>query len=59
MGFEAYVTALTIYRLFESAARDGVPRADAIYKQLAERFKSQRQPAKPDTTGEVSAPPVQ
>lgn len=41
MGSEAYVSALTIYRLFESASRDGVPGADAVYSQLASRFKGQ------------------
>ena len=45
MGSEAYVSALTIYRLFESAARDGVPGARAVYEQLAERFKGQGQTA--------------
>lgn len=41
MGSEAYVTALTVYRLFESASRDGVPGAKAAYEQLAKRFKGQ------------------
>jgi hypothetical protein len=58
MGSEAYVTALTIYRLFESAARDGVSGADAIYKQLAERLKTQGPAAKP-TTDDASTPPAQ
>ena len=40
MGSEAYVSALTIYRLFESAARDGVPGTEAVYRQLADRFRS-------------------
>lgn len=41
MGSEAYVSALTIYRLFESATRDGVPGAKAVYEQLAGRFRGQ------------------
>lgn len=41
MGSEAYVSALTVYRLFESAARDGVPGAQAVYSQLADRFRNQ------------------
>ena len=37
-GSEAYVSALSIYRLMEAAAKAGVPGTDTIYDQLASRF---------------------
>ena len=37
-GSEAYVTALSIYRLTEAAAAAGMPGADVLYWQLKERF---------------------
>ena len=39
-GSEAYVSALTLYKLFGSAADAGVPGADAIVAQLRQRFAS-------------------
>ena len=47
MGSEAYASALTVYRLFESAARDAVPGADAIYQHLRTRFAGQGTPSEP------------
>lgn len=40
-GSEAYVTALTAYRLLQSAAQDGIPGADALYDRLKSRFENQ------------------
>jgi len=40
-GSEAYVTSLAAYRLFEAAAKAGLPGADAIYDSLKERFAGQ------------------
>lgn len=40
-GSEAYVNALTIYRLVEAAAKAGVPGADAAYELLKQRFNEQ------------------
>ncbi len=40
-GSEAYISALTAYRLFAAAALAGVPGADAVYDALAQRFKGQ------------------
>jgi hypothetical protein len=40
-GSEAYITALTAYRLFEAAANAGLPGADAVYDQLKQRFAGQ------------------
>lgn len=40
-GSESYVSALTAYKLFGSAADAGVPGADAIYNQLKQRFAGQ------------------
>ncbi|WP_333600272.1 hypothetical protein [Flavobacterium sp.] len=37
-GSEAYVSALSAYKLFAAAADAGVPGADAVYDQLRERF---------------------
>ncbi len=39
-GSEAYVSALSVYRMMEAASKAGVPGADTIYDQLAERFAS-------------------
>lgn len=40
-GSEAYVSALTLYKLFGSAAGAGVPGTDAIVTQLKARFTGQ------------------
>lgn len=40
-GSEAYITALTAYRLLQSAAQDGVPGADTLYDRLKDRFAEQ------------------
>ena len=40
-GSEAYVGALTLYKLFGSAADAGVAGSDAIYNQLKQRFAGQ------------------
>ena len=40
-GSEAYISALTAYRLFEAAANAGLPGTDTIYDQLKERFAQQ------------------
>ena len=40
-GSEAYISALSAYRLFGAAAEGGVPGADSIYETLAQRFKNQ------------------
>lgn len=40
-GSEAYVSALTVYRLAESAANAGVAGADTLYNQLRNRFAEQ------------------
>lgn len=40
-GSEAYVTSLTAYRLFESAANAGMAGADAVYDELKQRFAGQ------------------
>jgi hypothetical protein len=40
-GSESYVSALTLYKLFGSAADAGVPGADAIVTQLKTRFAGQ------------------
>ena len=44
-GSEAYTSSLTVYRLFEAAAKAVVPGADTAYNALKERFKSQGGPA--------------
>ena len=44
-GSEAYVTALMIYRLAESAAKVGLPGADTLYQTLCQRFVAQGTPA--------------
>lgn len=46
-GSEAYTSALTLYRLFGSAADAGMPGADAIYAQLKQRFANQGGPGAP------------
>jgi hypothetical protein len=43
-GSEAYITALAVYRLAESAAIAGIPGADTLYKQLKQRFAGQGNP---------------
>ena len=40
-GSEAYLTSLAAYRLFEAAAKAGLPGADAVYDSLKERFANQ------------------
>jgi hypothetical protein len=40
-GSEAYASALTLYKLFGSAADAGMPGADAVYNQLKQRFADQ------------------
>ena len=40
-GSEAFVGALTAYRLIGAAAKAGVPGADAVYASMEERFKNQ------------------
>jgi hypothetical protein len=40
-GSEAYTSALTLYKLFGSAADAGVPGTDAIVSQLKQRFANQ------------------
>lgn len=37
-GSESFISALTAYRAFETAANSGMPGADLIYQQLRERF---------------------
>ncbi|GBL35327.1 hypothetical protein EMGBS15_09220 [Filimonas sp.] len=49
-GSEAYISALSAYRLFGAAAAGGVPGADAVYEALAQRFKNQ------GPSGETPAP---
>jgi len=44
-GSEAYVTALMVYRLSESAAKAGLPGADTLYQTLRQRFVDQGTPA--------------
>lgn len=52
-GSEAYVSALTLYKLFGSAADAGVPGADAIYEQLRGRFAGQGGTGTPPTNPNV------
>lgn len=40
-GSEAYIGALTLYKLFASAAEAGVAGSDAVYNQLKQRFAGQ------------------
>lgn len=40
-GSEAYVSSLAAYRLFEAAAKAGMPGADAVYDTLKQRFAGQ------------------
>jgi hypothetical protein len=49
-GSEAYVSALTAYRLFEAASNAGLPGTDTVYDQLKQRFVQQ------GSTGAVSSP---
>ena len=53
-GSEAYTSALTVYKLFASAADAGVPGADAINNQLKQRFAGQGA-----GTSTPSTPPTQ
>lgn len=46
-GSEAYVAALTVYKLFGSAADAGVPGTDTIYDLLKQRFAGQGGTGKP------------
>lgn len=52
-GSEAYISALTLYKLFGSAADAGVPGADAIYEQLRTRFAGQGGTGTPPTNPNV------
>lgn len=54
-GSEAYVSALTVYRLAESASNAGVPGADALHSQLKKRFSDQG-PAKAEPVPIVVSP---
>lgn len=40
-GSEAFISGLTLYRLFEAAAEAGIPGADSVYNGLKERFTNQ------------------
>jgi len=40
-GSEAFVSALSVYKLVTTAAQAGMPGADTVYDQLAERFAGQ------------------
>jgi hypothetical protein len=40
-GSEAYVSALSVYKMVSAAAQAGMPGADTVYDQLAERFAGQ------------------
>ena len=40
-GSEAYVSALSVYKMVTAAAQAGLPGADTVYDQLAERFAGQ------------------
>lgn len=51
-GSEAYISALTSYRLFGAAAAAGVPGSDAIYNALKVRFQEQ------GGNGNAAAPPA-
>jgi len=48
-GSEAYVSALSVYKMVGAAAQAGMPGIDTIYDQLAERFSKQGSTA-PTTT---------
>jgi hypothetical protein len=48
-GSEAYVTALSVYRLTEAAAVAGMPGADVLYQQLRERFANSGSSNTPNT----------
>jgi hypothetical protein len=49
-GSEAYVAALTAYKLFAAAATAGIPGSDAVYDTLKERFAGQGGSGTPPTT---------
>ena len=51
-GSEAYVGALTLYKLFASAAEAGVAGSDSIYAQLKQRFAGQGGTGNPPTNPE-------
>ncbi|MCD9856306.1 hypothetical protein LUD75_16400 [Epilithonimonas sp. JDS] len=51
-GSEAYVGALTLYKLFASAAEAGVAGSDAVYNQLKQRFAGQGGTGKTPTNPE-------
>lgn len=53
-GSEAYITALAVYRLAESAAIAGIPGADTLYSQLKQRFVGQGNSGTTPTTTEPS-----
>ena len=48
-GSEAYTSALTVYKLFGSAADAGIPGTDTIYDLLKQRFAGQGGTGKPAT----------
>lgn len=48
-GSEAYISGLTLYRLFGTAAEAGVPGADAIHASLKQRFTN---PTPPEGQGD-------
>lgn len=48
-GSEAYISALTAYRLLQSAAGDGIPGTDVLYDRLKARFENQGGPGAPET----------
>lgn len=48
-GSEAYVAALTAYKLFAAAATAGIPGSDAVYDTLKERFAGQGGSGTPPT----------
>lgn len=47
-GSEAYVAALSVYRMTEAASKAGIPGGDTIYNQLAERFAQSGPAPKPE-----------
>jgi len=48
-GSEAYVSALMIYRLSESASKAALPGAEVLYRTLRKRFADQGTPPAPPT----------
>jgi hypothetical protein len=51
-GSEAYIGALTLYKLFASGTEAGVAGSDAIYNQLKQRFAGQGGTGKAPTNPE-------